>query len=67
MGLVCFSLLFGLGHFLQGWGAVATTTVLGAFWGAVYLRRRSIVAPMVSHATFNLIQTMFFRLAALGG
>jgi membrane protease YdiL (CAAX protease family) len=64
LGLVCFSLLFGLGHFVQGWAAVLTTTLLGAFWGIVYLRRRSIVAPMVSHSLFNLIQTLFFRVHA---
>jgi len=62
VGLVCFSLLFGLGHFVQGWAAVITTTLLGAFWGLVYLRRRSVVAPMVSHGTFNLIETLFFTL-----
>jgi membrane protease YdiL (CAAX protease family) len=61
-GLVCFSLLFGIGHALQGWPAVLTTTMLGAFWGIVYLARRSIVAPMVSHSAFNLIQTAFLRL-----
>jgi membrane protease YdiL (CAAX protease family) len=61
-GLVCFSLLFGIGHALQGWPAVVTTTILGAFWGLIYLGRRSIVAPMVSHSAFNLIQTAFLRL-----
>ena len=30
--------------------------VEGAAWGFVYLRRRSIVAPVVSHAGFNLAQ-----------
>jgi membrane protease YdiL (CAAX protease family) len=65
VGLVCFSLLFGIGHLLQGWAAVVMTMLLGAFWGYVYLRRRSIVAPLVSHARFNLIQTtVFFRLHA---
>lgn len=61
-GLICFSLLFGVGHALQGWPAVVTTTILGAFWGVIYLTRRSIVAPMVSHSAFNLIQTAFLRL-----
>ncbi len=32
------------------------TGLLGAFWGVIYLARRSIVAPMVSHAGFNLAQ-----------
>jgi membrane protease YdiL (CAAX protease family) len=37
------------------------TAGLGAIWGAVYLRRRSLVAPAVCHAAFDLIQV-----AALG-
>ena len=48
-----FSVVFGLGHVIQGWDAAITTGLMGAFWGFVYLRRRSIVAPMVSHAGFN--------------
>ena len=39
--------------------AVATGT-LGAFWGIVYLRRRSVVAPVVSHSGFNLLQILQF-------
>jgi membrane protease YdiL (CAAX protease family) len=58
VGLIVFSALFGLGHFEQGLDAVIATAVLGAFWGAVYLLRRSIIAPMVSHAGFNLAQLL---------
>jgi membrane protease YdiL (CAAX protease family) len=56
VGLVVGSLAFGAGHWLQGADAVIATTALGAFWGVVYLRRRSIVAPVVSHSLFNLLQ-----------
>jgi membrane protease YdiL (CAAX protease family) len=56
VGLVVFSTLFGLGHIEQGIDAAIATGLLGAFWGTVYLTRRSIVAPMVSHAAFNLAQ-----------
>ena len=55
-GLPIYSVLFGLGHFEQGYDAMIATTLLGVIWGAVYLIRRSIVAPMVSHAGFNLAQ-----------
>jgi membrane protease YdiL (CAAX protease family) len=51
-----YSVLFGLGHYEQGYDAMVMTSVLGASWGVVYLTRRSIVAPMVSHAGFNLAQ-----------
>jgi membrane protease YdiL (CAAX protease family) len=51
---------FGGGHLIQGKDAALATGLLGAFWGVVYLRRRSAVAPMVSHAGFNLLQIVPF-------
>ena len=56
VGVIVLSLAFGLGHYPQGWDATITTGLLGAFWAIVYLRRRSTIAPMVSHALFNAIQ-----------
>lgn len=56
LGLVVFSLAFGLGHAIQGWDTVIVTGALGALWGALYLLRGSAVAAMVSHAGFNLTQ-----------
>jgi len=63
-GVVVLSAAFGLGHVAQGWDAVVTTAVLGAFWAVVYLRRRSSVAPVVSHAGFNTLEIL--RVAAIG-
>jgi membrane protease YdiL (CAAX protease family) len=64
LGLIVFSVLFGLGHQVQGWDAVIMTAALGAIWGAVYLRRRSLIAPAVCHAAFDLI--MVAQLGRLG-
>ena len=58
VGVFLYSLIFGLGHFEQGWDASVITAFLGLFWGLVYLRRRSVIAPMVSHAGFNLAQVV---------
>ena len=55
-GVAIYSVLFGLGHYEQGYDAMIATSILGAAWGALYLVRRSIVAPVVSHAAFNLAQ-----------
>ena len=55
-GVVVLSALFGLGHVLQGWDAAIATGVLGACWAVIYLRRRSIVMPLVSHALFNSLE-----------
>jgi len=60
VGVVVHSALFGLGHFQQGWDAAIAVGTLGAIWGTIYLTRRSIVAPMISHAGFNLAQLLKF-------
>lgn len=60
VGLVIFSALFGLGHVEQGYDVVVATAVLGAFWGAIYLQRRSVIGPMIGHAGFNLAQVLKF-------
>lgn len=62
-GLVVTSVAFGSGHLLQGVDAALATGLLGAFWGYVYLRRRSAIAPIVSHAGFDLLQIGQFLLA----
>jgi uncharacterized protein len=59
-GVIVTSIAFGAGHLLQGVDAAIATGLLGAFWGMVYLRRRSCVAPMVSHAGFDLVQILQF-------
>jgi membrane protease YdiL (CAAX protease family) len=63
-GLVIFSVVFGLGHLIQGRDAAIATGLLGAFWGIVYLRRRSIVAPVFCHALFNLTEVVIAYNAA---
>jgi membrane protease YdiL (CAAX protease family) len=58
VGVVVLSTAFGLGHYVQGWDAVITTAVLGAFWAVLFLDRRSSVAPVVSHAGFNSLEIL---------
>ena len=60
IGLVVTSAAFGAGHLLQGVDAAIATGLLGAFWGAVYLRRRSCAASIVSHSGFDLLQIVQF-------
>ena len=58
LGLVLFSLMFGLGHLEQGADVAVATAALGFFWGVLYLARRNIIATGVSHAGFNLAQVI---------
>ena len=64
VGVVVLSAMFGAGHFLQGWDAMIVTGTLGAFWAILYLRRRSSIAPIVSHAGFNSLEVL--RVAIIG-
>ena len=63
-GVVLLSTAFGLGHLLQGRDAAVATGAMGAFWAVVYLRRRSSLAPMVSHALFNSLEVLIIAVAS---
>ena len=63
VGVIVLSVAFGLGHVVQGWDAVITTGALGAFWAVLYLRRRSSIAPIVSHAGFNSLEVLRVAIA----
>jgi membrane protease YdiL (CAAX protease family) len=56
VGIMVNSVFFALGHIDQGWDATLTVGTLGAIWGTIYLMRGSVIAPMVSHAGFDLTQ-----------
>ena len=60
IGLVLYSLVFGTGHIIQGYDVAIVTALLGLGWGTVFLWRRSLVAPSVSHAGFNAAQVLQF-------
>lgn len=60
VGLIVTSVGFGAGHLLQGADAAITTGLLGAFWGYIYFLRKSSIAPIISHAGFDLIQVVQF-------
>jgi len=62
-GVLVWSLVFGFGHVMQGRDVALTTAVLGAFWAVAYIRRRSVVAPIVSHSGFNLLELVLFVVA----
>jgi membrane protease YdiL (CAAX protease family) len=59
VGLILTSTAFGAAHVgVQGYDAGIVTGLLGAMWGVVYLKRRSAIAPIVSHAGFDLLQIL---------
>jgi membrane protease YdiL (CAAX protease family) len=67
VGLVTYSLIFGIGHYVQGWDVAVATGALGFFWGYLYIKRRSIAAAMVSHAGFNSAEVLLQLVAKTMG
>lgn len=60
VGVITTSAAFGAGHLLQGVDAALAIGLIGALWAVTYLLRRSVVAPLVSHSCFNLLQIVQF-------
>jgi membrane protease YdiL (CAAX protease family) len=68
MGLAVSSVAFGALHVVQGWDVAAAIGLLGLLWGVLYVRRRSVVLPMINHAGFDAIQVVQgFFLKSMGG
>jgi membrane protease YdiL (CAAX protease family) len=58
LGLVLWSVAFGAGHYIQGLAGVLIAGILGFIFGAVYLLRGSIIAPMVAHGFYNTLSLL---------
>lgn len=56
VGLAVFTVFFGALHMTEGADAAIAVGTLGLFWGVAYLRRRSILLPMINHAGFDLLE-----------
>jgi membrane protease YdiL (CAAX protease family) len=56
VGLVVFSVVFGLLHWDQGGDVAIAIGLLGLFWGVLYVKRGSAVMGMTNHAGFNALQ-----------
>ncbi|MGD0310137.1 MAG: CPBP family intramembrane glutamic endopeptidase [Acidobacteriota bacterium] len=55
LGLMLWSIVFGLGHYLQGAQGVVAATLFGLIFGAVYLIRRNLIIPMAAHGTYDTL------------
>jgi membrane protease YdiL (CAAX protease family) len=64
LGLAIFSVAFGLMHLVQGIDVAIAVGLLGVIWGVIYIRRRSVVAAMTSHAGFDVAQVLLRSLTS---
>jgi membrane protease YdiL (CAAX protease family) len=65
LGLTIFSMTFAALHLDQGFDAALAVGLLGVLWGVLYIRRGSVVAPMVNHAGFDAAQVLQVVLARM--
>ena len=64
LGLILWSGVFGAGHYIQGLQGMIIAGLFGLLFGAVYLLRANVIAPMVSHGLYDaaaLIGYWIFR------
>ncbi len=55
IGLVLWSVVFGVGHYIQGAQGVVAAGLFGLIFGFVYLWRGSLIAPMMAHGAYDTI------------
>ncbi len=55
LGLALWSAGFGALHAVQGWDRAFQAALLGLVFGLIYLWRRNLTAPMVSHALYDVV------------
>ncbi len=55
IAVIITSVIFGIGHLYQGTNAAIGTGIGGLFNSFVYLRKRSAIEVIVSHAIFNIL------------
>ncbi len=62
LGLVIWSLVFGLAHYIQGLQGVVMATLFGFIFGAVYLKRGNVIGPIVGHALYDTVALLGYWL-----
>jgi len=60
LGLIIWSVAFGAAHYVQGVQGAVAAGLFGLLFGAVYLARGSVVAPMVAHGAYDSIALLAY-------
>ncbi len=55
LGLVLWSVAFGIGHYVQGVQGMIAAGVFGLIFGIAYLARGNLIAPMVAHGAYDTL------------
>lgn len=60
VGLVIWSILFGALHSVQHAQGIVLATIFGFFFGLIYLRTGSLIAPIVAHGTYDVLAVLAY-------
>jgi len=55
LGLIVWSVVFAVGHTIQGWQGVVIAGIYGMVFGVLYLARGTLIAPMVAHGVYDAV------------
>ena len=55
IGLLLWSLAFGVGHYVQGVQGVFLATIYGFLFGLVYLLSGNLIAPIIAHGAYDTL------------
>jgi membrane protease YdiL (CAAX protease family) len=62
LGALLFAVYFGLGHRVQGWDEAIIAGLLGLAWGILFVIRKSVLAPVVSHGLYDALELIRYYL-----
>jgi membrane protease YdiL (CAAX protease family) len=56
VGALLYAAYFGYGHLLQGIDEAIIAGLVGLAWGLLFIARKSVVAPVVSHGLYDALE-----------
>ena len=64
IGLIIWSLVFGVGHYVQGAQGIFVATIYGFILGIFYLTRGSLIGPITAHAVYDTLALLLYWFSA---
>jgi membrane protease YdiL (CAAX protease family) len=55
LGLLLWSAIFGIGHYIQGPQGIVAAGLFGLIFGVVYLARGNLIPPITAHAVYDTL------------
>ena len=60
LGLVLWSICFGMGHYVQGVQGIVTAGLYGFVFGILYLQSGSLIGPIIAHSAYDSLALLAY-------